>query len=78
MPETTARIEHRHLVLVVAAVAAVCGENARILGIVPAVATAGNAWTHAGRLSIQGSHRTGRPAFALRTLAKPYPGAPTK
>ncbi|HVX66790.1 MAG TPA: hypothetical protein VHA11_09325 [Bryobacteraceae bacterium] len=75
--ETTVPIEERHRVLIAAAVAAVCGENARILGIAPARSTR-NAWTVAGRVTIHRSHRPSGTPGSARLLAKQDPGATTK
>jgi hypothetical protein len=62
MPEKTVLPDEHHRVLIAAAVAAVCGENARILGIAPAEVKARNAWTIAGRINLQSSHRPAKPA----------------
>jgi hypothetical protein len=78
MPETTVVIEERQRVLIAAAVAAVCGEHARILGIAPAAAATRNAWTLAGRITIHNSHRPSGTPGSARLLAKQDPGANRK
>ncbi len=77
MPDNTPPIERRHLVLIAAAVGAVCGENARILGIAPAGQPRADAWTRSGRATIHNSHRPGRRSGIERAVAKAHPGATT-
>jgi hypothetical protein len=78
MPQTTAPIEERHLVLIAAAVSAVCGENARILGIAPKEAPERNDWSHTGRVQIHGSHRPAQEPGPLRSLVNRDTGVTTK
>jgi hypothetical protein len=66
------------MVLVAAAVAAVCGEGTRILGISPVAEGAQSKWGRWGRLAIHGSHSLpGRDGIG-RLLAKQDPGARKK
>jgi hypothetical protein len=76
MRDTIVPKEHR--VLIAAAVAAVCGANARILGVVPVEAAARNQWGRLGRIAIHGSHSLPRKDGITRLLAKQDPGARKK
>ncbi len=69
-----APVPERHRVLIAAAVAAVVGPGARILGIMPASAEPA-AWTRSGRAAIHGSHNWSRGSSAIRSLASSGPGA---
>ncbi|MGE5644734.1 MAG: hypothetical protein ACM336_02970 [Acidobacteriota bacterium] len=73
MPDTTAIPTH-HLAIIAATVAAVCGERASILEIVPA----GNAWGRSGRVAIHNSHRMPGRDGVRRLLARQDPGAKKK
>jgi hypothetical protein len=48
-------IPEHHRILIAAAVAAVCGPDARVLGAVP-VQTDADTWTRLGRMAIHHSH----------------------
>lgn len=64
----------RHRVIIAAAVAAMFGENARILAIYAADKGSPAEWTRHGRASLQNSH-TLEWALAARSLAGHDPGA---
>jgi hypothetical protein len=71
----SAILPDHHLAIIAAAVAAVCGDGAHILGIVPVEARAANAWGRSGRMAIHNSHRMPRRDGIARLLAKQDPGA---
>jgi hypothetical protein len=75
MAETTVPIDKRHRVLIAATVAAVYGNNARVLGIVPAAADVRGSWARAGREAIHNSHQPSGQAGTARLLEKKNPGA---
>jgi hypothetical protein len=87
MPETTVSeadgsvrsgsVPQHHLAIIAAAVAAFCGENARILAIHPGHAP-GNPWGLSGRVGIQGSHNPRVHEGIARLLTKQNPGATRK
>jgi len=74
-PEETAGDQAaRHRVLIAAAVAALFGEHASILGIHAAETGSPAEWTRHGRASLQNSHRL-EWTLAARSLARHDPGA---
>jgi hypothetical protein len=77
MPETTVIPSH-HLALIAAAVAAVCGKGASILGIAPVETAVENAWGRSGRIAIHDSHRMPGRGGIARQVAKQNPGATKK
>jgi hypothetical protein len=87
MPETTVSqadgtgrpggVPQHHLVIIAAAVAALCGENARILAIHSSHAS-GNPWGLSGRVAIQGSHNPRVHEGIERLLTKQNPGVTKK
>lgn len=71
----SAVLPEHHLAIIAAAVAAVCGDRARILAIAPAGTGAENAWGRSGRIAIHGSHRLPDRDGIARLLTKQDPGA---
>jgi hypothetical protein len=69
MPDRAA-IPGHHLVAIAAAVAAALGADARILDI-----QAAGFWARMGRRAVQSSHNLLRGPNAIRSLARPDPGA---
>jgi hypothetical protein len=67
-----------HLLLITAAVAATCGECARILGIAPVEPVFLNQWGRSGRLAIQSSHGMLHRDGIVQMSTKQDPGAPKR
>jgi hypothetical protein len=73
----SAAIPQHHLAIIAAAVAAFCGENARILAIHSDHA-AENPWGRSGRVGIHGSHNPRVNEGIERLLTKQNPGVTKK
>ena len=68
-------VPRHHLILVTAAVAATCGDCAKILGIARIEQEPQNRWARTGRVAIQSSHSMPNRDGVARLITKPDPGA---